>query len=134
MANLIRQLSSFLRAPERVTLLFAGRADGTAAPVTVDDPLPVTVVGGGGSSEAVVGTYTPQILGAGPGQALTVPAGANRALVQVVTGSARMGLSSATVATEITPGGGRELSDAELMAFRVDVLSGQVRVDYWRVE
>lgn len=135
MANLIRQLSSFLRVPERVTLLFAGRADGTAAPVTVDDPLPVAVVGGGagGSSEDATQTYAPQILNAGTGQSLTVPSGANRALVQVVSGSARMGLGSATVAPEITPGGGRAVSGAELAALRVDVISGQTRVDYWRV-
>ncbi|MCD0159319.1 hypothetical protein IHN57_18900, partial [Deinococcus sp. 6GRE01] len=46
--DLKRQLTSFLRVPERVTLLFAGRADGTAAPVTPTDPLPVTVMGGSG--------------------------------------------------------------------------------------
>lgn len=132
--DLKRQLTSFLRVPERVTLLFAGRADGTAVPVTTTDPLPVTVIGGAGGSEMVMQTYLPQILSTGPGQSLTVPAGANRALVQVVTGSARMGLGSATVAPEITPGGGRELSGAELTAFRVDILSGQVRVDYWQVD
>lgn len=47
--DLKRQLTSFLRVPERVTLLFAGRADGTAAPVTPTDPLPVALIGGAGS-------------------------------------------------------------------------------------
>ena len=113
--------------------------DGTedSEPVSTAYPLPVTVVGGGtgggGSSEAATQTYAPQILNAGTGQSLTVPSGANRALAQVVSGSARMGLGSATVAPEITPGGGRAVSGAELAALRVDVLSGQVRVDYWRV-
>lgn len=44
--DLKRQLTSFLRVPERVTLLFAGRADGTAAPVTPTDPLPVSFAPG----------------------------------------------------------------------------------------
>ncbi|MGM9322469.1 hypothetical protein [Deinococcus aquaticus] len=44
--DLKRQLTSFLRVPERVTLLFAGRADGTAAPVTPTDPLPVAFAPG----------------------------------------------------------------------------------------
>lgn len=113
--------------------------DGTedSEPVSTLHPLPVTVVGGGAgggsSAQAVTETYAPQILSTGTGQSLTIPSGANRALAQVVTGSARMGLGSATVAPEITPGGGREVSGAELAALRVDVLSGQVRVDYWRV-
>lgn len=116
-------------------LLYADSGE-RSNPVGTTNPLPVTVVGGGaggGGSEEAAQTYAPQILDAGNGQSLTVPSGANRALVRVVTGSARMGLGSATTAPEVTPGGGLEISGAQLAALRVDILSGQVRVDYWRV-
>lgn len=114
--------------------LFVRGANGRSVPVGPDHPIPTTGgTGGGGSSEAVTQTYDAQILAVGTGQSLTVPSGANRALVRVVTGSARMGLGSATTAPEVTPGGGLEISGAQLAVLRVDVLSGQVRVDYWRV-
>lgn len=112
--------------------LFVRGADGRSYPVGPEHPIPTT---GGGNDEAPTQPYAPQILGVGLGQALTVPAGATHALIRVVTGRARMGLVDASVAPESGPGGGMDdLHGAELLtAFRVDVLSGQVRVDYWRV-
>ena len=172
--DLKRQLTSFLRVPERVTLLFAGRADGTAAPVTPTDPLPVSFAPGAASdpdsarevtlqevrdlaglirdntylvAALANGTglqvrqaepaqvYPLQILGVGNSQALTIPEGTTHATVRVVAGSARLGLLDASVAPEVGPGGGMDdLRGALLTAFRVDVLSRQVRVDYWRAE
>ncbi|GGL18207.1 hypothetical protein [Deinococcus radiotolerans] len=130
MINLIRQLTSFLRAEHLVTLLFWARADGTAAPVSVDDPLPVQTVEAVSPNKA----YPPQILNAGNTQSLTVPDGATHADVVVASGSARMGLLDATVAPEYTPGlGMRGLTGALLQALRVDVISGQTRVDYWQM-
>ncbi len=54
MANLIRQLASFFRVPERVALIFTDRGDGTSGPVSPDNPVPVTWTGagpGGGGSD-----------------------------------------------------------------------------------
>lgn len=42
MTNLIRQLASFFRVPERVALIFTDRGDGTSGPVSPDNPMPVT--------------------------------------------------------------------------------------------
>lgn len=79
--------------------------------------------------------YSPQILGVGNDQLLNPPEGATHAVVRVVSGSARLGLLDASVAPEVGPGGGMDdLRGALLTAFRVDVLTGQVRVDYWRVD
>ncbi|MDK2013585.1 MULTISPECIES: hypothetical protein [unclassified Deinococcus] len=44
--SLIRQLLSFLRAPERVALLFTDRGDGTSGPVGPGNPMPVTWTAG----------------------------------------------------------------------------------------
>ncbi|GGS37758.1 hypothetical protein [Deinococcus knuensis] len=134
--NLKRQLSSFLRVPERVTLLFAGRADGSAAPVTPADPLPVTVMGGSGGSAPVQVTdvYAPQVLTPGAQQALSVPPGANRALLRVSAGRAQFGLLGTADAPLVGEGGGLDdLRDLQLHALRVTVeAGGAVRVDYWR--
>ncbi|MXV20301.1 hypothetical protein [Deinococcus xianganensis] len=46
MANLIRQLASFFRVPERVALIFTDRGDGTSGPVSPDNPVPVTWTAG----------------------------------------------------------------------------------------
>ncbi|GAA0508301.1 hypothetical protein [Deinococcus depolymerans] len=138
--HLIRQLSSFLRVPERVTLLFAGRADGTAAPVSPADPLPVTLVGSESAGAAagaplqVTAAYAPQVLAPGAEQALSVPPGANRALLRVSAGRAQFGLLNTTDAPLVGEGGGLDdLRDAQLAALRVTVEeNGAVRVDYWR--
>lgn len=176
--SLIRQLLSFLRAPERVALLFTDRGDGTSGPVGPGNPVPVTWTAGapGGAASDPDGArevtlrevrdlarlirdntylvaalangdgltvrqaepaqvYPPQILGVGNGQTLTLPEGTTHATVRVVAGSARLGLLDASVAPEVGPGGGMDdLRGALLTSFRVDVLSGQVRVDYWRSE
>lgn len=182
--DLKRQLSSFLRVPERVTLLFAGRADGTAAPVTPTDPLPVSFAPGATSDPdaarentlaraadtlsdlrdlgvsthnhvellalraadededgglrvrhpRVTDIYPPQFLLGGAGQALTVPVGANRALLRVVEGRAAFGLLGAAGSPLVGEGGGLDdVRDVQLAALQVTVEEdGMVRVDYWR--
>lgn len=78
--------------------------------------------------------YPPQFLFGGAEQALSVPLGANRALLRVVTGRAAFGLLGAAGSPLVGEGGGLDdVRDVQLAALQVTVEEdGMVRVDYWR--
>lgn len=152
MVNMIRQLASFFRVPERVTLLFTDRGDDTAAPVSPSNPLPVTIQGGpapgggssGGESEVVTVVYPPLTLTAGFRQGLLPPGGATRARVWRMGGTASLGLGTAQESPALTWGQPLDLRDEMLQSARINVFDGgtdaygnpdlgAVRVEYWRV-
>ncbi|WP_019584664.1 hypothetical protein [Deinococcus apachensis] len=84
---------------------------------------------------ACTATYPPQVLTVSTTEVgLTVPNGANRALVSVNVGSARMGYSNAATASVQSS---VNLKDAQLTALRLirdGASDATVRVDYWREE
>ncbi|MDR6330614.1 hypothetical protein [Deinococcus soli (ex Cha et al. 2016)] len=135
MTTLIRQLASFFRVPERVALLFTGRSDGTAAPVGPDNPLPVTGKVASDAETVTRADFAPQLIGPGTNQPLAVPPGANRAMLRVSSGVARMGFTNADGAPELGVGAAMEdVRGAQLTALRVTVSAGGlVRVDYDQV-
>lgn len=122
-------------------------ADGNpqAAPVSADNPLHVTVVGGGTGGGGTVNfpkitaTYAPQALTVGAAQAqLTVPAGATDATVLVISGSVRRSIGGAASATTplLSAGDSESISGAELAAYRLTREGGsdaQISVEYRKV-
>lgn len=117
--DLKRQLSSFLRVPERVTLLFAGRADGTAAPVTPTNPLPVTLTGDTTGLRII--SDDPLTVGTSA-VGLTVPAEATYVVVEAQDGVIRFRLDgtapTATAGHRLVEGEGVQLTRAEAQGFR----------------
>jgi hypothetical protein len=93
---------------------------------------------GPGTGEEIPGpTYPPQVLLVGITETqLTIPEGANRALVTVTVGVARIGLGDAATAPEYPVSDGVGVAGGELSALRL-IRSGTadatVRVDYWQV-
>ncbi len=90
---------------------------------------------GGGGATAPVATYPGQVLTMNAGEkALTVPAGANQALVTVTAGAALIGLNAATGAPSYAVGEGVQVSGAQLAALRLiqDGGATTVYVDYWQ--
>lgn len=126
--DLKRQLSSFLRVPERVTLLFAGRADGTAAPVTPTNPLPVTLTGDTTGLRII--SDDPLTVGTSA-VGLTVPAEATYVVVEAQDGVIRFRLDgtapTATAGHRLVEGEGVQLTRAEAQGFRA-VREGSVNV------
>lgn len=132
MTNLIRQLASFFRVPERVALIFTDRGDGTSGPVSPDNPVPVTV-------------KPHEVVQAEPGYALIedqmadaplpdVPAWANRALLRVTRGTLYLGYGDSYDSPGIPAGGSVELTGAELQVVQCRTSDGGItRVDYSRV-
>ncbi|GGO22282.1 hypothetical protein [Deinococcus humi] len=121
------------QAPARKAVLYiVDDATGAAIPLTAGQ------LGGAGAASTVTATYSPESLAVGADEvSLNVPAGANRALVTVTVGTARLGLSNAATAPGYSVGEGVEINGAQLAALRL-VRDGDadatVRVDYWRVE
>lgn len=149
MVNMIRQLASFFRVPERVTLLFTDRGDDTAAPVSPSNPLPVTIQGGsapgtgGGESEIVAQTFPSLTLTSAFRQGILPPAGANRARLWLTGGTARAGLGGTLAAPLLVRGVPRDLRDAQLQDVRLGIFDGvqdelgnvepgAVYVEFWR--
>lgn len=133
MTNLIRQLASFFRVPERVALIFTDRGDGTSGPVSPDNPMPVAV-------------KPHEVVQAEPGYALIedqmadaplpdVPAWANRALLRVTRGTLWLGYGDSSDSPAVSVGGAVELTGVELQITQCRTSDGGiVRVDYSRVE
>lgn len=126
--DLKRQLTSFLRVPEQVTLLFAGRADGTAAPVTPTNPLPVTLTGDTTGLRII--SDDPLTVGTSA-VGLTVPAEATYVVVEAQDGVIRFRLDgtapTATAGHRLVEGEGVQLTRAEAQGFRA-VREGSVNV------
>ncbi|MDR6753810.1 hypothetical protein [Deinococcus soli (ex Cha et al. 2016)] len=132
MTNLIRQLASFFRVPERVALIFTDRGDGTSGPVSPDNPVPVTVT----SSEVVRAEPTYALIEdqVVDGPLPDVPAWANRALLRVTRGTLWLGYGDSQDSPGIPMGGSVELTGVELQVTRCRTSDGGiVRVDYWQV-
>ena len=130
-----RSLENLFRGPQAVLPMTRSKDDpAQAVPVTPDNPLPVTVVGGstGGGTGGTSGT--PTILSrqtltlTASAQGLTVPAGATAARISVRGGNASVAVTApAPTATEgdLWPDGSMwELGQDELMGFRAVVASG----------
>ncbi|MBB6016814.1 hypothetical protein ACFP9V_19110 [Deinococcus radiopugnans] len=118
-------------APTRKAVLYTvDDATGEAVPVAAGQ------LGGGGTASTVTATYPPEALAVGAADAsLTVPDGANRALITVTVGTARLGLGSPASAPVYAVGEGVGISGAQLAALRLvreGPADATVRVDYWR--
>lgn len=103
-------------------------------------PLKLGELGGGGaastsSNTEVTATYAPQVLTVGAQETqLTVPAGANRALVRVTAGASRMGYGNAATAGVESSAllAGAQLAALRLIRFGAE--DATVRADFWREE
>ena len=131
--NLRRSLENLFRG-QAVLLTTRSKTDPQmAVPVTPDDPLPVTVVGGsvggGGAAQADPVPLSRQSLTlTSAAQGLTAPAGAVGARLSVRGGSASVAVTApAPTASEgdLWPDGSMwELGQGELAGFRAVVASG----------
>ena len=129
-----RALDDFDRSPSGAVLLYGKNPakPGYASALSIEQ-LGGGGPGGGGATSPVA-TYAAQILGLNAGEkSLTVPAGANRALVTVTAGAALIGLGAATGAPSYAVGEGVEVSGAQLAALRLiqDGAAATAYIDYW---
>ena len=132
-----RALDDFDRSPSAAVLMYGVNPakPGYASPLNTGQ-FGGGAGGGGAAAPEVTQTYPPQVLGvSGQEVSLTVPAGANRALVTVTIGAARLGLGDAATAPSYAVNEGLLLAGAQLAALRL-IRDGNTdataRIDYWR--
>ena len=132
-----RALDDFDRSESSAVLLYAKNParPGYATALSIEQ------LGGPGGGAAtpppeVMQTYGPEVLTVtAQEKSLTVPAGANRALVTITVAAARMGLGAAATAPSYAVNEGLLLRGAQLAALRLirdGAADATARIDYWR--